>query len=156
MSNGGREEGTGNRNSVGALLRRPRCLPQAHSYIAPGVPQKTDHPNGWSILWRTRRHSAAARRGQGPPPPAFRRWIRLSRLAGQESRPPCWATCFLGAPGGIRTHGLPLRRRTLYPAELRRRVLNLRLFYHITIHFSTKSVCCNNFLGGERSILLSY
>lgn len=22
------------------------------------------------------------------------------------------------APGGIRTHGLPLRRRTLYPAEL--------------------------------------
>ena len=24
-------------------------------------------------------------------------------------------------PGGIRTHGLPLRRRTLYPAELRRR-----------------------------------
>ena len=24
-----------------------------------------------------------------------------------------------GAPGGIRTHGLPLRRRSLYPAELR-------------------------------------
>ena len=26
---------------------------------------------------------------------------------------------FYGAPGGIRTHGLPLRRRSLYPAELR-------------------------------------
>ena len=25
-----------------------------------------------------------------------------------------------GVPGGIRTHGLSLRRRTLYPAELRR------------------------------------
>ena len=24
-----------------------------------------------------------------------------------------------GAPGGIRTHGLPLRRRSLYPTELR-------------------------------------
>ena len=51
---------------------------------------------------------------------------------------------------------LPLRRRTLYPAELRRRVLNLRLFYHITKHFSTESVCCNIFLGGGRSIRLSY
>ena len=26
---------------------------------------------------------------------------------------------FLGAPGAIRTHGLSLRRRTLYPTELR-------------------------------------
>ena len=27
--------------------------------------------------------------------------------------------CLFGAPGEIRTHGLPLRRRPLYPAELR-------------------------------------
>ena len=27
-----------------------------------------------------------------------------------------------GVPGAIRTHGLPLRRRMLYPAELRRRI----------------------------------
>ncbi len=27
-----------------------------------------------------------------------------------------------GVPGGIRTHGLSLRRRTLYPAELRRHI----------------------------------
>ena len=25
-----------------------------------------------------------------------------------------------GVPGGIRTHGLPLRRRSLYPTELRK------------------------------------
>ena len=30
-----------------------------------------------------------------------------------------------GVLGGIRTHGLSLRRRTLYPAELRRRILFL-------------------------------
>ena len=28
-------------------------------------------------------------------------------------------------PGGIRTHGLSLRRRTLYPAELRRHAPNI-------------------------------
>ena len=28
----------------------------------------------------------------------------------------------LGVPGGIRTHGLSLRRRTLYPAELQRHI----------------------------------
>ena len=27
--------------------------------------------------------------------------------------------CLFGTPGGIRTHGLPLRRRPLYPTELR-------------------------------------
>ena len=27
---------------------------------------------------------------------------------------------FYHVPDGIRTHGLPLRRRTLYPAELRK------------------------------------
>ena len=31
---------------------------------------------------------------------------------------------FAGVPGGIRTHGLSLRRRTLYPAELQRLILN--------------------------------
>ena len=29
-------------------------------------------------------------------------------------------SAFFGVPGGIRTHGLSLRRRTLYPAELQR------------------------------------
>ena len=29
-----------------------------------------------------------------------------------------------GVPGGIRTHGLSLRRRTLYPAELQSLILN--------------------------------
>ena len=29
---------------------------------------------------------------------------------------------FAGVPGGIRTHGLSLRRRTLYPSELQRRI----------------------------------
>ena len=31
---------------------------------------------------------------------------------------------FAGVPGGIRTHGLSLRRRTLYPAELQRHLFN--------------------------------
>ena len=33
-----------------------------------------------------------------------------------------------GAPGEIRTHGLPLRRRSLYPAELRVHMLNTLCF----------------------------
>ncbi len=37
--------------------------------------------------------------------------------------------CLIGTPGGIRTHGLLLRRQTLYPTELR-----VHLVYNIT-HF---------------------
>ena len=33
-----------------------------------------------------------------------------------------------GVPGGIRTHDLPLRRRTLYPAELRKHLADAVLF----------------------------
>ena len=53
---------------------------------------------------------------------------------------------YFGVPGGIRTHDLPLRRRTLYPAELQR----LMQFWMPLI-----SNHCRE-LGGERSILLSY
>ncbi len=48
------------------------------------------------------------------------------RLAGIQKSPPQPASLFAptnvgidGVPGGIRTHGLSLRRRPLYPAELR-------------------------------------
>ena len=35
----------------------------------------------------------------------------------------------IAVPGGIRTHDLPLRRRTLYPAELQKHVLSFsRIF----------------------------
>ncbi len=37
---------------------------------------------------------------------------------------------FQNVPGGSRTHGLSLRRRTLYPAELRRH-FSILLFYHV-------------------------
>ena len=41
---------------------------------------------------------------------------------------------FRGVPAGIRTRGLPLRRRTLYPAELRKLAIRLfaerRLLHH--------------------------
>ena len=54
-----------------------------------------------------------------------------------------------GVPGEIRTPDLPLRRRTLYPAELRKQVFN----YPLKTTFSETNV---DRLGGERSILLSY
>ena len=56
---------------------------------------------------------------------ALKKALRRRRLA------PRWrlATDFRGnTPGGIRTHDLPLRRRTLYPAELRVRGANYRIF----------------------------
>ena|GEM_PF-5542516 len=51
-----------------------------------------------------------------------------------------------GVPGAARTRGLSLRRRTLYPTELRRLVIQLL----------PESECTYIHLGGERSILLSY
>ena len=54
-----------------------------------------------------------------------------------------------GVPGEIRTPDLPLRRRTLYPAELRKQVFILPL----KTTFRETNV---DRLGGERSILLSY
>ena len=42
---------------------------------------------------------------------------------------PCQkVSTFLPVPDGIRTHGLPLRRRTLYPAELRRQITSIILY----------------------------
>ena len=40
-----------------------------------------------------------------------------------------------GAPGGIRTHGLPLRRRSLYPTELRVHVPENSVFSRVFRHF---------------------
>ena len=37
---------------------------------------------------------------------------------------------FFGAPGAIRTRGLSLRRRTLYPTELRKRMYLNFVVYH--------------------------
>ena len=51
-----------------------------------------------------------------------------------------------GAPGAIRTRGVPLRRRTLYPAEVQAHGIKLVL----------RGECSNTPLGGGRSILLSY
>ena len=53
---------------------------------------------------------------------------------------------FFGVPGGIRTHDLPLRRRTLYPAELQRLI---QLLMPLVSNYWRD-------LGGGRSILLSY
>ena len=39
-----------------------------------------------------------------------------------------------GAPGGIRTHGLPLRRRSLYPTELRVHVPENSVFSRVFRH----------------------
>ena len=51
-----------------------------------------------------------------------------------------------GTPGGARTHGLSLRRRPLYPTELRAQ-----------IRYNPRQGRPNTFrLGGGRSILLSY
>ena len=53
---------------------------------------------------------------------------------------------YFGVPGGIRTHDLPLRRRTLYPAELQRLI---QLLMPLISNYWRD-------LGGERSIRLSY
>ena len=41
---------------------------------------------------------------------------------------------YFGVPGGIRTHDLPLRRRTLYPAEVRGRINFYALLSNHTLH----------------------
>ena len=54
-----------------------------------------------------------------------------------------------GTLDAIRTRGLSLRRRTLYPAELQGHIQ-----FFVGSELSGKRPGC--FLGGERSILLSY
>ena len=51
-----------------------------------------------------------------------------------------------GVPGATRTPGLSLRRRSLYPTELREHGL-----WGVAL-----GECTSSALGGERSILLSY
>ena len=51
-----------------------------------------------------------------------------------------------GVPGATRTPGLPLRRRSLYPTELREHGL----------WGVAQGECTSSTLGGGRSILLSY
>ena len=54
-----------------------------------------------------------------------------------------------GVPGAIRTPGLPLRRRLLYPAELREHIFT---FQGMPLIWDSAFA----HLGGGRSILLSY
>ncbi len=41
---------------------------------------------------------------------------------GQNAKTLLFSRALGGVPGGIRTHDLPLRRRTLYPTELRKHI----------------------------------
>ena len=78
-----------------------------------------------------------------------RRMYSLARLGnfGQKKNPDfCLYIGVCGVPGEIRTPDLPLRRRTLYPAELRKHGIK---FWDSGERFSSH-------LGGGRSILLSY
>ena len=61
---------------------------------------------------------------------------------------PSKTQCFrgFGVPGAIRTRGVPLRRRALYPTEVRRHMQFLCAPLELP----------KEFLGGDRSILLSY
>ena len=65
------------------------------------------------------------------------------RNAGTK-KAPIMGLC--GVPGATRTPGLPLRRRSLYPTELREHGL----------WGVAQGECTSSTLGGGRSILLSY
>ena len=60
---------------------------------------------------------------------------------------------FCGVPARIRTGGVPLRRRTLYPAEVQRHIFN---FIYIIACLFRKGKRLSTTLGGDRSIQLSY
>ena len=60
---------------------------------------------------------------------------------------------FCGVPARIRTGGVPLRRRTLYPAEVQRPIC---CFIYIIACLFRKGKRLNATLGGGRSIRLSY
>ena len=60
---------------------------------------------------------------------------------------------FCGVPARIRTGGVPLRRRTLYPAEVQRPIC---CFIYIIACLFRKGKRLNTTLGGGRSIRLSY
>ena len=65
---------------------------------------------------------------------------KLYRRSIKNPNPfPIWKIWFglyaFGAPGGIRTHGLPLRRRSLYPTELRVHVPENSVFSRVFRYF---------------------
>jgi hypothetical protein len=73
----------------------------------------------------------------------------LARIKGIEKEKPRKKFLFSGlsgAPYWIRTSGLTLRRRALYPAEL------MALIWDC----GAQGECTSSHLGGDRSILLSY
>ena len=67
--------------------------------------------------------------------PSIRSFDSLNNLLYKQKNPVEWGrfVC-VGVPGGSRTHGLPLRRRTLYPTELRK--LKCHFCFRITIIIS--------------------
>ena len=92
---------------------------------------------------------------RGRPNPIAHRfaiWIRLSPQGAKKTCSPERGTSHFGAPCGIRTHGLPLRRRTLYPAELRKRVRSVCDSTTTTIHYGTK---CGGCQGVERGFYMA-
>ena len=73
----------------------------------------------------------------------------LVRIKGiKKEKPPkkCLFSGLSGAPYWIRTSGLTLRRRALYPAEL------MALIWDC----GAQGECTSSLLGGGRSILLRY
>ena len=71
--------------------------------------------------------------------------IKYFPLLERKSRP-LYKQRTAGTPGAIRTRDLPLRRRTLYPAELRKHICGAYLFYPIRRAKSTE--ICAAFPGG--------
>ena len=73
------------------------------------------------FFWRAQRDGVAAPRGLKPEPLLrfYRNGVRLPHSVTIKNHPrPYGAEMIFGAPKGIRTPGLSLRRRPLYPAEL--------------------------------------
>ena len=77
----------------------------------------------------------------------LRPFHRERRRTKEEPKAPISGpSAFCGTPGAIRTRDLPLRRRTLYPAELRKHICGAYLFYPIRRAKSTE--ICAAFPGG--------
>ena len=126
----------------GIRLARLRALGRSRSQQSTGLLLCTARPSNPSshekkvpaskeadTFWRPRRDCdsrACGRlvaRGHNSPPDCCSVPLVL-RIPPHMKRkcPPLKRQALSGVPGGIRTHGLSLRRRTLYPAELRRHI----------------------------------
>ena len=68
--------------------------------------------------------------------PSIRPFDSLNNLLCKQKTPLKGFIVYIGVPGGSRTHGLPLRRRTLYPTELRK--LKRHFCFRITIIISCR------------------